>query len=774
MAYPLSCPRVYSNPAGNILASGFYRSYITQDIANEFPNWMHLRQNPRSYGQQLISAAAINLEKLDRALEYNIKSKFLNTAPLDEVDVLYRVKLPSNIDLTNASASGIRCVTAPANASPSGAQQIWVSEVTNLEDFYYNLIPTRMEIAASGVFTNSIDGVPWNAKPSGILDQESYKYDIWKNKHRLTWTYSGGGFRKQDFETMEDYETYPVDTTYGSPLDLDYSKGVLWWLGSNTDNLSIDPYTKLLLHGDDLTDSSPTPKTVSVVGNVISSTVQKKFGTGSICFQTGNDAYTKLLLHGDSTPLVDSEPTPKTLSIQGAGVTYSTLQKVFGTGSIRFSGSPSYMYFADSADWYFVDGAFSIDGWWNFDSFGLNHCLVSQTDSGQVNGWNLIEGGNVLEFNVWQTSSYLLRFRCSFTPTPGTWYHLSVVRIDNADASTSWRMFINGISQTLTKTLGNWNATVPDAAGILALGTDAYAGDPKWFIGYGDEIRISKGIARWSSNFTVPDQPWGVPGNLSIADSDDWSFGKGDFTIDFWVNFTSSIVSIDNTNLIGQRYDNNSMWYAYYTWSTNRLHLVAIYNGVAIADYYGYFGGATPTLGTWYHLAFERRGSTALIFVNGQSVALTETTAFGTQDMGNINGTLTVGKVNSVGQYLNGYMDELRISKGIARWSSNFSVPSSPYHTDNYYINLTSTKTQEPIATILDPLASYDLTGNLDNVKPSGIIVDASGYINLCTTNKDRIFQVVPRYDYYILDKTNRYIYFREDYSNPGVFISNA
>ena len=235
MSYPIQCPRVYSNPAGNVVASGFYRSYITQDIANEFPNWMHLRQNPRSYGQQLISAAAINLEKVERSLEYNIKSKFLNTAPVDEVDVLYRVKLPSSIDLSNASASGIRCITATNDSS-----QIWINEVTNLEDFYYNLIPTRMEIASSGVFTNSIDGVPWNTKPSGVLDLESYKYDIWKNKHRLTWAYSGGQLRKQDYQTMEDYETYPVDTTYGTPVDLDYSKGMLWWLGKTGSNYYIN------------------------------------------------------------------------------------------------------------------------------------------------------------------------------------------------------------------------------------------------------------------------------------------------------------------------------------------------------------------------------------------------------------------------------------------------------------------------------------------------------------------------------------------------------
>jgi hypothetical protein len=72
-----------------------------------------------------------------------------------------------------------------------------------------------------------------------------------------------------------------------------------------------------------------------------------------------------------------------------------------------------------------------------------------------------------------------------------------------------------------------------------------------------DELRISKGIARWISDFTPPSSPYGkvytVTGTkkfgtasgefhgsgdyLSLADSDDWNFGSGAFTIDFWVKF---------------------------------------------------------------------------------------------------------------------------------------------------------------------------------------------------------------------------------------------
>jgi hypothetical protein len=229
MPYPIQCERTYVNPQGNVLASGYYRSYLTQKLANMFPAWMHLRQNPRSYGQQFLGATSVNMDKIERDIEYNIKSRFLQTAPIDEVDVLYRVKVPYSVDLTDASASGIRCVTAPSGYPLGGPNQIWVNEVTRLEDFYYNTLPTRLLVDEPDAYSSSIDGYSFNVSPSGILDKEAKRYDVWKNMHRVTWCYSDGKLRKQDSETMEDYEVYGQPGE-GIITDLWYSHGLLWCL----------------------------------------------------------------------------------------------------------------------------------------------------------------------------------------------------------------------------------------------------------------------------------------------------------------------------------------------------------------------------------------------------------------------------------------------------------------------------------------------------------------------------------------------------------------
>ena len=84
----------------------------------------------------------------------------------------------------------------------------------------------------------------------------------------------------------------------------------------------------------------------------------------------------------------------------------------------------------------------------------------------------------------------------------------------------------------------------------------------------------------------------------------------------------------------------------------------------------------SPSTGVWYHIAFIRNGSTGLLFIDGISQPLTVFTAFSTLPA--LSAILTVGTDND-GSYVKGYMDEVRISKGIARWTNNFTPPSTPY-----------------------------------------------------------------------------------------------
>ena len=228
--FPLQIPRTYVNPSGNLSASGYYRSYIDQELSNMFPQWMHIRENPRSVGQQFMSPIAMFLDNLEHKMDDSFKSKFLTTAAVDEVDVIYRIKLPHTIDLTDMSASGVRCVAAPSGLSPSGASQIWVEQINDLEAFYYNVLPTRLEVIASGDYTSTVSEISWHAKPSGILDLHQKYVDFWKVEHDLVWAYDGM-MKKQDRESMGTYEEY-TPTSYGTLTDMYFYDDMLWWIGN--------------------------------------------------------------------------------------------------------------------------------------------------------------------------------------------------------------------------------------------------------------------------------------------------------------------------------------------------------------------------------------------------------------------------------------------------------------------------------------------------------------------------------------------------------------
>lgn len=80
------------------------------------------------------------------------------------------------------------------------------------------------------------------------------------------------------------------------------------------------------------------------------------------------------------------------------------------------------------------------------------------------------------------------------------------------------------------------------------------------------------------------------------------------------------------------------------------------------------------TTGGWHHVAVTRRGSTFRLFVDGQIIATSTSTA----TMG--TGAYTyIGSEAQQGAYFNGHMDEVRISIGTARWTENFTPSTDPY-----------------------------------------------------------------------------------------------
>jgi hypothetical protein len=76
----------------------------------------------------------------------------------------------------------------------------------------------------------------------------------------------------------------------------------------------------------------------------------------------------------------------------------------------------------------------------------------------------------------------------------------------------------------------------------------------------------------------------------------------------------------------------------------------------------------------WAHIAITRSGSTWYVFING--VLSYSQTLAGT--LVQSQNTAYIGADIPDSKYLNGYIDDLRITKGLARYTANFTPPQGP------------------------------------------------------------------------------------------------
>jgi len=206
---------------------------------------------------------------------------------------------------------------------------------------------------------------------------------------------------------------------------------------------------------------------------------------------------------------------------------------------------------------------------------------------------------------------------------------------------------------------------------------------------------------------------------LSSADSGDWAFGGGDFTIDFWVRFNALPTASSGMTICGQYANTNNRWYTS-TWNIGgeyRWYFIQYTGGVSNINFYRV---SAISANTWYHIAYVRSGNSWYIFRDGTQLGGVETK---TDAIADIAGTLTIGE-HAYGSYLNGWMDEFRISKGIARWTGSFSPPSTAHTADSYTVLLLHMNGADGSTTFVDDSVVTELDFSI-NASPLSQTVGA-------------------------------------------------
>lgn len=150
---------------------------------------------------------------------------------------------------------------------------------------------------------------------------------------------------------------------------------------------------------------------------------------------------------------------------------------------------------------------------------------------------------------------------------------------------------------------------------------------------------------------------------LSISSNAAFEFGTGDFTVEAWIyqlgrNTYSSLFEIGN-----------------HLSSTGIVFLTGT-DGFRVYSN-GFFGsGGTATLNAWQHLAFSRSGSTLRVFIDGAESS-NATFSNNLTDSSSVTvGYAPGGAGGSSSFCFNGYIDDLRVTKGVARYTANFTPPT--------------------------------------------------------------------------------------------------
>ena len=162
-----------------------------------------------------------------------------------------------------------------------------------------------------------------------------------------------------------------------------------------------------------------------------------------------------------------------------------------------------------------------------------------------------------------------------------------------------------------------------------------------------------------------------IADNVTLSSSDGFNMGTGDFTIEAWYYLTQY---------------NNHFLYDQYSGSSTGVGNSQIYvkstEGGSIRVYYDGNNKFTTTggisLNTWTHVALVRYSNTIKVYFNGTADATTQSYSgqFGK------TGTVYLGDQHAGGGGAPAYyIDDLRVTKGLARYTSNFTAPTTAHLT---------------------------------------------------------------------------------------------
>lgn len=394
---------------------------------------------------------------------------------------------------------------------------------------------------------------------------------------------------------------------------------------------------------------------------------------------------------------ISGTPSVQPVSPWEPSTSYST--NLVG-GSVFCSGTSDYLNVTTpTSNLALSTGDFTIELWFYKTAIGTNHGLY---EAGIGISPNLyVHQSNVLEYSYNNGGNTLIGGVT--TLRANTWYHVAICRL-----SGTTTMYLNGVSEGSAADSNNYvvDSSYPRIGGQSTV----------LFAGYISNLRVVKGTAVYTTTFAPPTVPLtaitntqlllsgintgiydsasknnlvsvgstqvstsivkygtgsikfnGTTDYLTVPSSTTFVYGTGNFTIEMWVYITT-------TGTSGTLYDGRPA-------STNGVYPTLSFGTTHILNYFvsssNQITGTTAlSINTWYHVALCRAGTSTKLFLNGvqEGSTYTDTNVY-------LNGTarpIIGSDGSSVGTVLlPGYIDDLRITNGVARYTTTFTPPTA-------------------------------------------------------------------------------------------------
>jgi hypothetical protein len=391
-------------------------------------------------------------------------------------------------------------------------------------------------------------------------------------------------------------------------------------------------------------------------------------------------------------------------------------------GSAYFDGTGDYLGTVNTPA-NFGNGDFTAETWvwFNTNSVGYQPIMMN-TGSGDYQGWVIItETSNIMWFiGSTNGSSWTHSINTNIIPTTNCWTHIALVR-----SGSTITIYINGVSAG-TSNIGSSSLHTPSGAFYVGY-YPFFPGGARAFNGYFSGTRLVNGRAIYTTNFTSPTAPPTNVANTSLllnftnagitdataknvletigdakistaqskfggssmlfdgsgdrltipftSDLLELGIGGQKFTVEAWIYPTNTMASAGTLLSKG---GGAASWSttngAQYQWGISSSALTWSFNSSGSSIL---VNNGTLTLNTWQHVAVTYDGTTTRTYLNGllQSTSTSSYTAPSTRNLQYIGMTQSGGYT----QEYYGYINDLRITKGIARYTSNFTAPTSAF-----------------------------------------------------------------------------------------------